>query len=257
MVTPVTITHEVEGYALWYNPGKPVRTPLGAPVRLPSRALATAVAEAVNTAQTPRALPPLARIACAAIDLTPPRREAIQEELLGYLETDLLRYRADPASEIGKIQALHWDPVIAKLEMRFAVFLPVTEGILPVPVEPKTVDTLRERIRICDAFAIAALSAAVTATGSLLLGLALMEGMADAQALIAIARLEEDWQAARFGKDEEQEQMLAGRAAEIEAAAKFFYSTPTLHTLVASMAATGKEEEIGAGPEMGNEIVEW
>ncbi|HEY0271207.1 MAG TPA: ATP12 family chaperone protein, partial [Sphingomonas sp.] len=91
--------------------GRVLRTPARVELRLPTDALASAVAEewrAVEGAIDPRAMP-LTGLANAAIDRIAPDPQAFAAGLARHAESDLLCYRAaHPASLLAR-QGEHWD----------------------------------------------------------------------------------------------------------------------------------------------------
>ena len=77
--------------------GRPIRTPLKAPVAMPGRALAEAVAaewDAQGAVVDPLAMP-LMRAVNATIDKVVPQRAEVAAELASYGASDLLCYRAE------------------------------------------------------------------------------------------------------------------------------------------------------------------
>ena len=73
-----------------------------------------------------------------------------------------------------------------------------------------------------DHLRLAALEAAVTAAGSLIIGLALAEGRLDAAAASRVSQLDESFQAERWGEDPESMRSRAERRRSLEAAATVF-----------------------------------
>src|SRR5436190_13382594 len=92
----VTIAPEGGTYAVQLD-GRPVRTPQASPLRLPTPALADAVAEewrAQGDTIEPASMH-LTKLANTAIDGTASRHSEVTDELLKYGAGDLLCYRAD------------------------------------------------------------------------------------------------------------------------------------------------------------------
>ena len=183
--------------------GKPVRTPARVELLLPSRALADAVAaewEAQTTEIKPAEMV-LTGLANAAIDRIEPARADYAQGLAAYAESDLLCYRAEAPPPLVALQAEKWDPWLAWATARYDVAFTVTAGIIHTPQPPATCARIAAAYAGFDAFTLAALSAAVTITGSAILGLAFGARAIDADALWQAGELEEIWQAEQWGLD--------------------------------------------------------
>ena len=203
--------------------GRPVRTPAQAPLRLPTPALAEAVAAEWNAQGErvdPRAMP-LTGLANAAIDRIGPDREAFARGLAAYGESDLLCYRAESPPRLVERQAALWDPILAWARRRYDVDFEVTGGIVHRRQSTATVERLAHAVHARSAFALAALSPLVTVSGSLVIALALAEGAIDLDTAWAAATLDEHWQAEQWGEDAEAAAALAARRRDFDAAYRF------------------------------------
>jgi len=204
--------------------GKPVRTPRGHALAVPSAALAEAVAAewlAQGDTIRPTAMT-LTSIANTAIDRIGPNRAAMEEQLLRFAETDMLCYRADQPIELAERQQATWQPVLDWAEARFGASLATTSSVLPIVQPADAQVALAEALAAYDEFRLAALSAAVGAMGSLILGLALAEARLTAEEAFALAQLEESYQNEKWGEDAEAVARRAALRAEIDAAALLF-----------------------------------
>jgi chaperone required for assembly of F1-ATPase len=200
--------------------GRPVRTPAQAPLRLPTPALAEAVAAEWNVQGEridPRAMP-LTGLANAAIDRVGADKESFARGLAAYGESDLLCYRAESPPRLVERQAAFWDPILAWARRRYDVDFEVTAGIVHRPQSAATVERLAHAVHACSAFELAALSPLVTISGSLLVALALAEGAIDLDTAWAAASLDELWQAEQWGEDAEAAAALSARRRDFEAA---------------------------------------
>ncbi len=183
--------------------GKPVRTPGRRPLALPTDALAEAVAEewrAVGETIDPRTMP-LTGLANAATDPIANDPAQFAARLAAYGESDLLCYRAEGPPLLVERQAAAWDPLLAWARARYDVTFAVTAGVMHVAQPDATIARLHEAVAAYDDFRLAGLSPVVTLTGSLVIGLALIEGEIDADAAWAAAGIDEDWSVEMWGED--------------------------------------------------------
>ena len=183
--------------------GKPVRTPGRRPLALPTAALAEAVAaewRAVGETIDPRTMP-LTGLANAATDPIANDPTQFAARLAAYGESDLLCYRAEGPPLLVERQAAAWDPLLEWARARYDVTFAVTAGVMHVAQPAATIARLHEAVAAYDDFRLAGLSPVVTLTGSLVIGLALIEGRLDADAAWAAAGIDEDWSIEMWGED--------------------------------------------------------
>ncbi len=193
--------------------GKPVRTPASRPLAVPGAALANAVAEewASQGETIDRETMPLTRLVCTALDLVPERRADIVAEVAAYAETDLVCYRTDTPPALARRQAAAWEPLVAWADERYGARLAVTTSITPLAQAPEALEALRNAVASEDDFALAGLSTATRAFGSLVIALAMREGRLDAEAAADASLIDERFQLERWGEDAE----LAARCARV------------------------------------------
>lgn len=203
--------------------GRPARTPAGAPLRLPGRPLADAIAaewQAQGKTIDPETMP-LTRLAATALDRVACQRAEVAQAVGGYAATDLVCYRAAQPAELAALQHRVWQPLVDWAKARYAAALAVTEGVLPVPQPAVAVARLAAAVAAADDWTLTGLASAVPASGSLIIGLALMEARLDAEAAAAAALLDERYQAARWGVDAEAEGRRQRLAEDIAQARRF------------------------------------
>lgn len=203
--------------------GRPVKTPARVPLVVPTLALAEAIAaewQAQGDKIDPRSMP-LTGLANAAIDRVAPDPAAFARSLAVFGESDLLCYRADAPAALAARQAELWDPLLAWARCRFDVDFELVCGIIHPPQPGPTLGRLAQAVAAHSPFELAALSPLVTISGSLLIALALVEGVIDLDAAWAAATLDEVWQAQQWGEDAEAAATLAARRRDFDAAARF------------------------------------
>ncbi|MHA3977880.1 ATP12 family chaperone protein [Halovulum sp. GXIMD14794] len=201
---------------------RPVRTPAKAPLILPSRPLAEAVAEEWD-AQTEQIRPqdmPLTRAANAAIDKVAVNRDAVAEMLAAYGGTDLLCYRADAPEGLVQRQSDAWDPWLDWADRELSAPLTRIAGVMHQPQPSESLANLAGEVARHDDFEMTALHDLVTLTGSLVLGLAVSRNVLSASEAWDLSRIDELWQEELWGRDDEAHAMAEERRAAVTSAGR-------------------------------------
>jgi len=202
--------------------GRPVRTPEKRPLAVPSDRLAAAIAQ--EWADQGDTIQPfgmhLTRTANAAIDRVAPNRALVEDELVGFGETDTLCYRVDGPPELAERQRRTWQPLLDWATGRFDCALAVTTGILPAPQDAAALAALRSALAPHDPFGLAGLHGIAAATHSLVLALAVADGHLDAAQAIDAALLDETYQNEHWGEDSEAAARRETTRVEVDAAAR-------------------------------------
>jgi chaperone required for assembly of F1-ATPase len=218
----VAVTKGDGGYQVLLD-GKPVRTPAGAPLTLPTRALADAIAQEWR-AQGPRPKPqtmPMTRLANTAIDRVRPAPDRAVQEIAGFARADVLCYRAEVTSDLAGRQVAQWDPILAWARERYGAQLTAGRGIGFVAQPQEAMNALEAAVGVFDAFGLAALDLAARVLGSAVLALAVVEGRIGAEESFALAHLDEAYQIERWGDDPQAARRRRARLDEVLDAARF------------------------------------
>jgi chaperone required for assembly of F1-ATPase len=199
--------------------GRPVRTPGGAALALPTRSLGEAVAAEWErqTEHIDPAAMPLARLVNTIIDGVVPKPAPIFEEVAKYLGSDLLCYRADSPEGLVESQGRHWDPILAWARDELGARFALAEGVVYVAQPDHAVAAARQAIP-ADPWRLGAVNVITTLTGSALIALALGRGRLSAEEAWAAAHVDEDWNMSLWGRDELALARRAARFAEMQAA---------------------------------------
>jgi chaperone required for assembly of F1-ATPase len=203
--------------------GKPVKTPSRNALALPTRALADAIAGEWR-AQTENVDPksmPLSGLAMAAIDGAAAERAG---QALAFARSDLLCYRAEEPAELVARQAAAWDTLLDWAAERYGARLKIASGIVFVEQSSEALAALERAVAGRSPFHLTALHSAAAITGSLVLALALADGRLTAAEAFAASRLDESFQAEKWGMDAEAEARATRLAAELAAAERFLRS---------------------------------
>lgn len=203
--------------------GKAIKTPAKAEMRLPTGALAEAIAaewQDQGEEVEARSLV-LTGLAWTALDRVGPGRAGVVEELAGYGAHDLVCYHAETPADLVARQREHWQPLLDWAARTLDAPLAVTAGVVSIEQPPEALAALRQAVAARDDFELTAVSAAAGAAGSLVIGLALVAGRIDAAAAFEAAQLDESYQIERWGEDPEAVRRRAAIKTEIETAARF------------------------------------
>ena len=192
------------------------------PLAVRSRALAEAIAaewQAATGAVMPDGLP-LTGLAGAALERIPAQREGVIGALHAYARHDLLCHRV-PDPELAELQHRSWQPWLDWSADALGAPLLVTDAITTIDQPEASLAALGERLAALDDYALAGLGVIVPGLGSLVLGLGVLAGRLAPGEAHRLASIEESFQTARWGEDEEAMARRARIAAEIATAAGF------------------------------------
>lgn len=214
---------EIEGGHTVHLDARPVRTPGKLPLIVPTKEMAHAIAaewDAQDGVINPLSMP-VTRAANSAIEKVTPQRAAVVAELAGYGGSDLICYRAvSPEGLIAK-QAAAWDPWLAWVANAFDAPLIQGQGVMPIAQPPESLARLHARVDMFDAFQLAGFHDLVAISGSLVLALAVTQGKLDPHEAWTLSRIDEDWQIAEWGADEEAAEQAELKQLAFIAAASF------------------------------------
>jgi chaperone required for assembly of F1-ATPase len=200
--------------------GRPVRTPGQNRLCLPTRKLADAIA-AEWRAQEDEIVPtamPLLRLANTAIDGIAVSRPATIAAILRFGDSDLLCYRTREPQALAMRQARDWDPLLAWAGAQLGAPLTAAAGVTHIEQPPAALAALAASVAAHDDFALAGLHAIAAITGSLVLALAVAAGRIGVAEAFALSRIDEAYQAERWGTDTQAEARAERLAHEMDRA---------------------------------------
>ncbi|HOO80905.1 MAG TPA: ATP12 family protein [Alphaproteobacteria bacterium] len=225
----VSVHQEVSGWAVHLD-SRPVKTPLKKTLLASSETMATAIQEewaAQGETIDPETMP-LTQILSTQIDRVSEQRAAMSAELLKFLDTDLICYRApkdQPAGQAEK-QAESWDRWLTWFEDKFDCALQTTTDLAALKQPAAAHTAVQTKTDALDDARFTALQLVVPLSGSLVLGLAFIEGAITPQEIYNAARVEEHFKdeiynAEKYGRDPLSEKKDAAMLRDLEAAAAF------------------------------------
>ena len=217
-----------EGFRILLD-GRPVRTPGKKLLAVPAEAIAARLAaewdgqgEEIDPAKMP-----VTRLINTAIDGVADNLDAVFEEIVRFSGTDMLCYRADSPAGLVDRQRDGWDPVLLwAADARGARFI-LVEGVMHQEQPAAAIEAFAAALSDWrDPLALACVHTVTTLTGSALLGLALAEGVIDADKAWSLAHIDEDWQIEHWGTDEEAFRRRELRREEMDIAAAVLADIP-------------------------------
>ena len=191
--------------------GRSVKTPAKNLLTLPTKAMAEAVA-AEWQAQEEKIDPatmPVTRTANAALDKVVPQHGEVADMLAEYGDSDLLCYRADSPSELVDLQSAHWDGLLEWAAEALGVRLHTRTGIMHKPQDADALAALSARVHALDSFELAAFHDLVSLSGSLIIGFAATLDARAPSDLWDVSRVDENYQADQWGRDDDAEELAA------------------------------------------------
>ncbi|MDX5349748.1 MAG: ATPase [Paracoccaceae bacterium] len=221
--TAASVVPAEGGFAVQLD-GRPVRTPLKAPLLLPTGALAEEVAaewQRVEGKVDPSVMP-FTRMANSAIDKVAPQFDAVAGMLAEYGGSDLTCYRAEGPLGLVARQSEGWDPLLAWAAATLGAPLHPTVGVMHREQPAASLAALAAAVHALTPFQLAAFHDLVALSGSLVLALAVTRGRLTAEEAWTLSRIDETWQIEEWGEDEEAAEMAARKHADFLQADRFF-----------------------------------
>jgi chaperone required for assembly of F1-ATPase len=207
------------GFAVTLD-GRPIKTPARRTLAAPCRPLAEAIA-AEWRAQVefvdPAAMP-MTRLANTVIDGVAAAQEEVAGDIVRYLGSDLVCYRAAAPKALVARQSLHWDPILAWAKAALGAEFATSQGITHFRQPDEAIVRASATIPR-DPWRLGAVHAITTLTGSALIALAVARGNIALDAAWTAAHVDEDWNMELWGRDELGLKRRAYRFAEMAAAA--------------------------------------
>ena len=203
--------------------GRAVKTPMKQKLILPKRPLAEAVAEEwqAQVKLINPALMPLTKLANTALDRVGTERAHVADEVVGFAGNDLVCYRAAEPAHLVAMQASAWDSVLTWASTALDAQFVTTKGVVHVNQSASAITAIEIHIASLDAFALTAVHNAMTLTGSALLALMLHARAIGAETAWNAAHVDEDFQIAQWGEDDEAAARRENRKTEFNGTAQF------------------------------------
>lgn len=185
--------------------GRAVKTPAKAAFEMPSQALAEAAAEEWRDQKDmvdPKTMP-VTRAVNAAIDKVTPQFDEVVALLAEFGDSDVTCYRAALPEGLVARQAAIWDPLLDWAAEAYQARLVPVEGVMHAAQDARALARLAAPLKQMTAFELTAMHDLVSLSGSLVIGLAAFDGARPLETLWEASRVDEEWQIAQWGVDDE------------------------------------------------------
>ncbi len=133
-------------------------------------------------------------------------RSSYINDILDYIDTDLICYRAEHPKELVELQKNKWDPIILLIEKYLGTKVQVFKGVSPKKQHATVHVRLNNLINQLDLFKISALHRITNITGSIFLSLCALKKDISKNQIFQLSFLDELWQSENWGFDEETSQ---------------------------------------------------
>ena len=204
---------------------KTIKTPAGALLAMPSKALAQNIASEWNDITEGEEIKPQTmgymQLASTAIDKVLPNMHEVSHNLMQYAMNDLLCYRSGDNLELRTLQDKAWDKWIYWAKENSHIDLIVGEGIVPINQSPAVKANALLELNKFDGFKLTVMADLTAIYGSFVLGLAVMQGAVTMLEAYEISRTDELYQIAQWGIDAEAEQSAEQVRIDLKKTEKF------------------------------------
>jgi chaperone required for assembly of F1-ATPase len=209
---------------------EPVKTPAGNPVVVPTRRLADTIAGEWRSQGDKMRLERMGftRLANTAIDRVSENRAITVAELLKFAGSDLLCFRASGPTQLVERQSAVWDPPLVWAGKKYGISVETRCDIAPLTLHSGDVAALNSLLLQMDEFSLAGLVAAANILGSVILALALFDGLVDAEQAFEAAELDSRYQTEIWGEDSELTSRNANKLKDVSVIAQFLGLTGAL-----------------------------
>ncbi|MED6107117.1 hypothetical protein PIB30_011132 [Stylosanthes scabra] len=183
-----------------------LKTPSKKPLKLPTLALAKAIAAEWEYQQTDGIRPftmPLMKLACTALERVPLTRPKIIEHLMRKFNQDLVFCQApadnDLTTHVHDRQVEKLNPLLSWVELEFGFKPVVYSSFFGGKQEDGLVKAVENLLKRSDDCELAAIDAIAAAAHSLVIAIAVVRDKLQIEEAIELIRLEEDFQVERWG----------------------------------------------------------
>lgn len=197
----VSLTEGAGGYDVMLD-GKPIKTPGRNTLSAVSKSLAEAVmAEWADQKENVRPeTMPLTQLLNTQLDRVQPMRAELEDEILKYINTDLLCYRTKDPPALKERQAASWDPYLQWFADHYGHGFQTTYDLAALEQPAALHQAIKQDVRNMSHETFTFLQLVVPLSGSIILAVAARYGFTDARKLYEAMRVEEHYQAGLYNE---------------------------------------------------------
>ena len=142
-------------------------------------------------------------IMSTSIDKIYGNRKLYIDDLLEFINTDLICYRAEKPNDLVKWQKKNWDPIISEVEIYINNKINIFKGIMPLKQDKEIHLKITTLLTKFSDLEIAVLHRITNITGSIFLTLCILKNNKIKKNAFQLSYLDELWQAKNWGYEEE------------------------------------------------------
>ncbi|NDE90944.1 MAG: ATPase [Alphaproteobacteria bacterium] len=218
-----SVAAQDSGFAVALD-GKPIKTPAGHILSLPTQKLADAItAEWQAQGETiVVSNMPLMQLAATTLDHVSKDRVAMLERLLSYSGTDLLCHFVEEPKRLRELQERLFTPALAWVHRRYDIDLHTTTELMAVEQPELVHERFTRALGALSNWALMGVQTAAIASGSIVLALGLCEKAFTATEVFDAAEVETTYQIEKWGTDIELVKRRNGIEQELKAVERWF-----------------------------------
>ncbi len=142
-------------------------------------------------------------IISTSIDKIINNRMSYINDILNFIDTDLVCYRAEEPIDLVKLQSKNWDPILLKVEKYINNKIDVFRGIMPSKQKKEIKFKITKFLNKFSDLEIIVLHRITNITGSVFLSLCILNNDVIKEKAFELSYLDELWQAENWGYEEE------------------------------------------------------
>lgn len=198
----------------------PAQTPAKKPLKLSPLLYHAVEKEWEGQKKFSAAKMPLTALAFTAIDKITGQKAPVAEALLTYVDTDVLSYRSEN-EELRKQQEAQWAPLLVWAGSEYNALWQSTSSVMPLSQPAALHKAVHDYLLTLTPMQLSAACVLASGFSSIVLMLAVLKKHITAEKAFRLSRLEEEYQAERWGRDEEASQRAEKLKEELLAAECF------------------------------------
>jgi len=138
-----------------------------------------------------------------AIDKVREEKNSYINDIINFIDTDLICYRADSPIDLVSFQNKHWDPIILLIEKYINTNLSVFKGVMPSQQNSKVHHKIKNLVVELSNIQISVLHRITNLIGSVFLALCILKKDLSNKQAFELSFLDELWQAENWGYEED------------------------------------------------------